>query len=103
MLRPVYALAALAVVALLAFAACNGGGNDDDSGNGTGRSGPLKVVTTVAPITSLVENIGGTKIDLQGLIPEGVNSHTYEPPVSDVRVLADAELIIINGLNLQEP
>ena len=35
----------------------------------------LKVVTTVSPITSLVENIGGTKINLEGIVPE-VQIHT---------------------------
>lgn len=65
--------------------------------------GKLRIVTTVAPVTSLVENVGGAKIDLRGLIPEGVNSHTYEPPVSDVKAIEDADLIILNGLQLEEP
>ncbi|MCH6555982.1 MAG: zinc ABC transporter substrate-binding protein, partial [Chloroflexi bacterium] len=39
----------------------------------------LRVVTPVSPITSLAENIGGTRIALQGIIPEGTNSHTFEP------------------------
>jgi ABC-type Zn uptake system ZnuABC Zn-binding protein ZnuA len=42
----------------------------------------LKVLSTVSPITSLVENIGGTRIDLEGVVPEGTNSHTFEPPPS---------------------
>ncbi len=87
-------IAALALPA--AFAAC---GSDD----ATPSEGKLKVVTTVAPITSLVENIGGTEIELRGLIPEGVNSHTYEPPVSDLKAVEDADLIILNGLQLEEP
>ena len=33
----------------------------------------LQVVTTVSPITSLAENIGGQKIQLEGIIPEGTN------------------------------
>jgi ABC-type Zn uptake system ZnuABC Zn-binding protein ZnuA len=39
----------------------------------------LNVVTTVAPITSMVDNIAGDKIGLTGIIPEGNNSHTFEP------------------------
>jgi ABC-type Zn uptake system ZnuABC Zn-binding protein ZnuA len=75
------------------------GGADDDAGD----SGKLRVVTSVSPITSLVENIGGTHISLEGIVPEGTNSHTYEPPVSSVKLLSDADLIIINGLKLEEP
>jgi ABC-type Zn uptake system ZnuABC Zn-binding protein ZnuA len=63
----------------------------------------LKVVTTVSPITSIVENIGGTRISLEGIIPEGVNSHTYEPAPSVARLIAGADLIVLNGLFLEEP
>ena len=67
------------------------------------KTDKLKVVTTVSPITSLVENIGGPKIDLKGLVPEGANSHTYEPAPSVASVLAAADLIVANGLFLEEP
>ena len=63
----------------------------------------LKVVTTVSPITSIVENIGGPRISLEGVVPEGVNSHTFEPTPSMAKLMAGADLIIINGLFLEEP
>ena len=63
----------------------------------------LRVVTTVSPITSLTENIGGEKIHLQGIIPEGTNSHTYEPSPSVAKILSTADIIILNGLFLEEP
>ena len=63
----------------------------------------LKIVTTVAPITSIVENVGGDKIDLAGIIPEGINSHTFEPIPSDSKLLSIADLIVLNGLDLETP
>jgi ABC-type Zn uptake system ZnuABC Zn-binding protein ZnuA len=63
----------------------------------------LSVVTTVAPITSIVENIAGDKIRLAGIIPEGINSHTFEPIPSDSKLLSNADLIILNGLDLETP
>jgi len=63
----------------------------------------LRVVTTVAPITNIVYNVGGDRIDLHGIVPEGVNSHTFEPAPSDAKVLAAADLIIVNGLHLELP
>jgi ABC-type Zn uptake system ZnuABC Zn-binding protein ZnuA len=63
----------------------------------------LTVVTTVAPITSMVENVGGNKIRLTGIIPEGINSHTFEPVPSDIKILAEADLLIVNGLDLEIP
>lgn len=65
---------------------------------------PLRIVTTVAPITSLVASIvGDTGTDVQGVVPEGTNSHTFEPPPSAAAVLEQADVIFINGLVLEEP
>jgi len=66
-------------------------------------NGKLNVITTVSPITNIVYNIGGDKINLAGLVPEGVNSHTFEPAPSVARKIAEADLIFINGLKLEEP
>ena len=66
-------------------------------------SGPLNVVATVSPITSIVENVGGTRISLQGVVPEGINSHTFEPAPSVAVTLSGADLVFLNGLFLEEP
>lgn len=63
----------------------------------------LNVVSTVSPITNIAFNIGGDRINLTGIVPEGVNSHTFEPAPSDALVLARADIIFINGLKLEEP
>ncbi|MBA3976587.1 MAG: zinc ABC transporter substrate-binding protein [Nitrosopumilus sp.] len=62
----------------------------------------LSVVTSVSPITNMVQNVGGDKINLTGLVPEGVNSHTFELVPSDVIKLNKADLVIINGLFLED-
>lgn len=63
----------------------------------------LQVVTTVAPITNLVKNVGGDLINIKGIVPEGTNSHTFEPSPSDIKYLAAADLLIYNGLHLEIP
>ena len=87
---------ALTILALMIAASTACGGSE-------GNGGKLKVVTTVSPITSIVENIGGDRIQLEGVVPEGVNSHIFEPQPSLARLLSDADLIIANGLLLEEP
>lgn len=61
------------------------------------------VVTTVAPLTNIVSNIAGDRVLVQGIIPEGTDSHTFEPRPSDADVLSKANLILMNGLNLETP
>lgn len=69
----------------------------------TGGADELDVATTVAPISSLARNIGGDRIRLHGIVPDATNSHTFEPSPSDARHLAAADLIIVNGLHLEQP
>ena len=61
----------------------------------------LNVVTSVSPITNIVKNVGGNRINLIGLVPEGFNSHTFELVPSDVIKVNNAALVIIDGLGLE--
>ena len=67
------------------------------------NNGRLNVVATVAPISSIVRNIGGTRINLRGIVPDGSDSHTFEPAPGDAKILSQADLVIVNGLALEEP
>src|ERR687897_133498 len=67
----------------------------------TSATWKLNVVTSVSPLTNIIKNIGGNKIDLTGLVPEGVNSHTFELVPSDVAKVNGADLVIIDGLGLE--
>ena len=66
-------------------------------------NGQLNVATTVAPISSIVRNVAGPRVNLRGIVPDGVNSHTFEPAPSDAVVLSAANLLIMNGLFLEQP
>ncbi len=61
------------------------------------------MVTTVAPITSIVANVAGDLADITGIVPEGTNSHTFEPPPSAAKVIAEADVMFVNGLRLEDP
>jgi manganese/iron transport system substrate-binding protein len=87
----------------LSLAACGDTPPTNPSAGSNSPAKKLKVVTTVAPVTNIVLNIGGSRLDLKGLIPDGTDSHTFEPAPSDAKLFADADLIIVNGLRLEEP
>jgi ABC-type Zn uptake system ZnuABC Zn-binding protein ZnuA len=99
------ALAAVAVLAtVVTLAGC--GGDDQDTPAAPAAAiddGRLTIVTTVAPITSIVANVAGDRATIEGLVPEGTNSHTFDPPPSAAAVLSEADVVFINGLQLEEP
>lgn len=90
-------LAAAAVVT----AACGGGSGATEPA--ADEADGLVVVTTVSPITSIAANVIGDLARIQGVVPEGTNSHTYEPPPSVSEVLERADVVFLNGLQLEEP
>ena len=103
---------AVAITIGLGIAGCTGSGSTAGSsvaaGAGwtdtlTGQPDRLDVATTVAPISSIARNIGGDRIRLHGIIPDATNSHTFEPSPSDAQTLAKADLIVVNGLHLEQP
>lgn len=68
------------------------------------NQGPrLAVVTTVAPLTSIAATIAGGTATVTGLVPEGTNSHTFEPAPSAAKVLSRADVVFVNGLKLEDP
>ena len=103
---PRWRLVALATLVLLA-GACGDGGDGRRSESGVAGPGPpaarLEAVTTVAPLTSIAANVAGDRADVRGVVPEGTNSHTFEPAPSVAEVLSKADLIFVNGLVLEEP
>ena len=70
---------------------------------GPARRGRLQVDTTVAPITSIVANVAGDRADVHGVIPEGTDSHTYEPKPSVASLFSTADVVFVNGLALEDP
>jgi zinc/manganese transport system substrate-binding protein/manganese/iron transport system substrate-binding protein len=63
----------------------------------------IDIVTTVAPITNIVRNVTGDYANVTGIVPDGTDSHTFEPVPTDARILSIADIIILNGLGLETP
>jgi ABC-type Zn uptake system ZnuABC Zn-binding protein ZnuA len=92
------AIGTLLVVAI----AASGCGGDQESAAASGAE-KLEVATTVAPITSIVANIGGDRVKITGVVPEGTNSHTFEPKPSAAALLSKVDAVYVNGLKLEDP
>jgi ABC-type Zn uptake system ZnuABC Zn-binding protein ZnuA len=93
------AIAALAAGIVL-LAGCSSSGGSDAAG---GSDDGLLVATTVSPITSIAASVGGDRVRVEGIVPEGTNSHTYEPEPRVAELLSSADLILVNGLKLEDP
>jgi zinc transport system substrate-binding protein len=62
----------------------------------------LHVVTTIAPIYSFAANVIGSGGDVQNLLPPNIGPHDYQLSPSDMRKIKEADLVIMNGLGLDD-
>lgn len=63
--------------------------------------GPLKVVASFSILADMVKNVGGDRVQVASLVGPDADAHTYEPTPADARTLAEANLVVINGLGLE--
>jgi manganese/zinc/iron transport system substrate-binding protein len=83
---------------LLGLALLPGCSTDADESSDDGR---LNVVTTIGMIADIVEDVGGSRLKVDGLMGPGVDPHLFKASAGDVRVLAGADAVFYNGLHLE--
>ena len=94
-------LAAAVVVLLLAACGPSGGSPQPVGSDGvTPGPGAIRVVTTTTVFADIVRAVGGSRADVRSIIPAGTGPEDYEPKPDDAKSLAGAQLIVSNGVGL---
>ncbi len=62
---------------------------------------PLPVVASFSILADLVSQIGGEQVNVTMLVGPGGDAHVYEPTPGDARQLAEAKLLVVNGLGFE--
>ena len=71
-------------------------------GKGGATSGKkIKVTTTTTMLSDLVKTIGGDRVEVTGLMGEGVDPHLYSASAGDIEKLGNADIIVYGGLHLE--
>jgi manganese/zinc/iron transport system substrate-binding protein len=83
------------LLSLISLAGCS-----KQSAN-TPAAAQLKVVTTTTMVTDLVKQIGGDRVQVEGLMGPGVDPHLYKPSASDISRLQRGDVIFYSGLVLE--
>jgi zinc/manganese transport system substrate-binding protein len=62
---------------------------------------PLKVVASFSILGDFVKNVGGNRVEVTTLVGPDGDVHVYTPTPADARKIADAKLLVVNGLGLE--
>lgn len=63
--------------------------------------GELKVVTTTLPVTNFTKAVAGDRVEVTYLLPTNVGPHDYQAKPEDARTLAEADVLVTNGLGVE--
>lgn len=85
-----------------ALAACGSPGGSASPTGTNGMTGRVQVIATTTVLADLVRNVAGADVAVESLVPKGGEVHTFGPAPSDIRRVAAADLIVGNGLGLDE-
>jgi zinc/manganese transport system substrate-binding protein len=88
----------LLLATALAATACGDSGSTD----GSGGSSQAAVVATTTIAADLVRNVGGERVHVDALVPAGADPHGHEPRPSDAVAIAEAEIVVKSGGDLDE-
>jgi zinc/manganese transport system substrate-binding protein len=89
----------LTLLLLLGTATATACGDDDD---GSGSSDRISAVATTTHAADLVRQVGGSRVEVEGMLRPGGDPHDYEPRPSDVAAVADAAVVFRSGGEVDE-
>jgi ABC-type Zn uptake system ZnuABC Zn-binding protein ZnuA len=91
-------LPTLVAAALLALAATLASGCGSQS---SASSGALDVVASTSFLADIAQNVAGDRFQVASLVPQGTDPHAFEPTPSDLKAVAGADLVVVNGAGLE--
>jgi ABC-type Zn uptake system ZnuABC Zn-binding protein ZnuA len=97
MRSPLHLLAAAAVVLSTVLAACG-----EDGGQASGAGGRMTVAATTTQVADLARNVAGERAEVRALLRPEADPHDYEPRPSDAEAIAEADVVLASGGELDE-
>lgn len=64
-------------------------------------AGKLRIVTTLFPLYDFARNIGRDKVEVQLLLPPGVEPHNFEPKPEDIIRTGKADLVVFTSREME--
>lgn len=95
-------LAILAIIVVIPIASFSVWATDSNlQVNQTEDSSKIQAIASFYPLYDFAKEVGKDKVDVQLLVPSGVEPHDWEPTIHDVQLMQKSNLIIINGIGFE--
>src|SRR5687767_9976392 len=89
------------IISAIALLSMIGGCKDSPNSSGSTATKKPRVVATTTFVGDLVRQIAGDRVDLQVIMPAGVDPHSFKPSTGDLGAISRADRVFFNGLHLE--
>ena len=62
----------------------------------------IAVMGSISILADWVENVGGDRVEVKSVVPEGVDPHSYKLGAKDISVISDSDIVFVVGLGYEE-
>ena len=70
-------------------------------GQAASPSAPLRVSATNSVVADFVRQVGGSRVQVNTVVPAGSDTHTFQPTTGAIRALAGSQVLFANGAGLE--
>lgn len=95
MLKKLSVLLSSAILAF-SFSACTSSANTAES-----SEGKIKISATFNALKEFAQAVGKEKVEIETIIPDGMEAHDFEPKPQDIKSLGNAKIFVYNGLGME--
>ena len=92
---PLTLASTLALASTLILSACGA------TGTPAAASGMPRVLAVETFLADIAQNVAGDRLTVEALIPIGVDPHAFEPTPTDIRKVAESQVLIANGAGVE--
>ncbi|MBL7252695.1 metal ABC transporter substrate-binding protein [Paractinoplanes lichenicola] len=93
---------AVAAAGAVVLAGCGSGDGAEAGATEASAAPKLAVVATTPEVADFVRNIGGDAVSVTQIIKPNVDPHDFEPTPADIKAIAEAKVVVKNGVGLEE-
>lgn len=90
------------ILLIMSLVACNKNTDTKQTtkieSNGNGK---IKIAVTFNPLKEFTEAVGGDKVQVETIIPNGSEPHDFDPRAKDLINIENADIFVYNGLNME--
>lgn len=80
---------------------CNIAVNKKQVNTQEGNASKIKIVASINPVREFAQAVGGDKVEVTTLVPEGVEAHDFEPKPKDIEMLSKANIFAYSGVGME--